>query len=282
MNDLDIKRRRIKDLIVPIIVWILIIVVFLNVRNIPYNFTDKDNVVLRYFVKFIITIILPLALIVLLFKDKRDFGIYFPKFSDSFKLSLRGYAIAGPAGITFLLIGLLGWGFQDWFGSITLSIVYFVALYFIPKVTKKLPTRDHKVEPNNHIRTFVILSLSTVIFAYFTYNYIPVVSKVLYYIFIVGLGEELLFRGYLQSSFNRYFGKSFNIGNVRFGWGLILSSVLFGMMHALVVVPPLWPWALFTFVLGLILGFIREKDGSILSAVILHAMLDMPLVFFTP
>lgn len=282
MNDLDIKRRRIKDLIVPIIVWILIIVVFLNVRNIPYDFTDKDHLVLRYFVKFVFTIILPLALILLLFKDKKDFGIYFPKFADSFKLSIRAYTIAGPAGITFLLIGLLGWGFQDWYGAITLAVVYLLAFYFIPIVTKKLPTRDHIVEPNKKIRTFVILSLSTVIFAYLTYNHIPVVSKVLYYIFIVGLGEELLFRGYLQSSFNRYFGKSFNIGNVRFGWGLILSSILFGMMHALVVVPPLWPWALFTFVLGLILGFIREKDGSILSAVLLHAMLDMPLVFFNP
>ncbi|WP_430968278.1 CPBP family intramembrane glutamic endopeptidase [Spongiimicrobium sp. 2-473A-2-J] len=27
------------------------------------------------------------------------------------------------------------------------------------------------------------------------------------------------------------------------------------------------------------LGYIREKDGSILAAVLLHAMLDMPLVF---
>ena len=120
------------------------------------------------------------------------------------------------------------------------------------------------------------------IFAYFTYEYIPVISKVLYYIFIVGLGEELLFRGYLQSSFNRYFGKSFNIGDVKFGWGLFLSSILFGMMHALVVVPPLWPWAIFTFILGLTLGFIREKDGSVLGAILLHAMLDMPLVFFNP
>ena len=113
------------------------------------------------------------------------------------------------------------------------------------------------------------------------YVQVSVVSKILYYIFIVGLGEELLFRGYLQSSFNRYFGKSFNIGSVKFGWGLFLSALLFGAMHALVVVPPLWPWALFTFIIGLTLGFIREKDGSILSAVLLHAMFDMPLVFFS-
>ncbi len=279
MYNLNLKRHIGKDLIFPILVWVGIIVFFLNIKNIPYDFTEKNNLVLRYFVKFVMTIIFPLALIHLLYKNKSDFGIYFPKLSDSFKLSLRAYAIGGPAGITFLLIGFLGWKFDDWLGSITLSIVYLVVLYFIPKVTNKLPTRNYIVAPNKRITAFVIFSMLTVIIAYFSYEYIPVISKILYYIFIVGLGEELLFRGYLQSSFNRYFGKPFNIGNVKFGWGLFLSALLFGLIHALVVVPPLWPWALFTFILGLTLGFIREKDGSILAAVLLHAMLDMPLVF---
>ena len=281
MDNINTKRFIGKYLIIPILVWASIIVVFLNVKNIPYDFTAKDLVVLRYFVKSIMTILLPLVLIHLLFKNKSDFGVYFPKFSESFKLSLRAYAIGGPAGMTFLLIAILGWGFQDWLGSLTLSIVYLVVFYFIPKVTNKLPTRNNIITPNKRITVFSIFSISTVILAYFTYEYIPILSKILYYIFIVGLGEELLFRGYLQSSFNRYFGKSFIIGKVKFGWGLFLSALLFGMMHALVVVPPLWPWALFTFILGLILGFIREKDGSILSAVLLHAMFDMPLVFFS-
>lgn len=61
--------------------------------------------------------------------------------------------------------------------------------------------------------------------------------------------------------------------------GLFISSLLFGLTHALVTVPPTWPWALFTLIFGLTLGFIREKDGSILAAALLHAMLDMPLAF---
>ena len=279
MENLTKKRLIGKDLILPVLLWVVIILVFLNLKNIPYDFTELQNIVLRYIAKFVMMIIVPLALIHVLYKNKSDFGIYFPKFSDSFKLSLRAYAISGPAGITFLLIGMVGWGFDDWSGSITLSIVYLVVLFFIPKVTNKLPSRDSVITPNNAIIACTILSLSTCVIAYFTYEYIPVISKILYFIFIVGLGEELVFRGYLQSSFNRYFGKSFNVGNVKCGWGLILSALLFGMMHALVTVPPTWPWALFTFILGLTLGFIREKDGSILGAVLLHAMLDMPLVF---
>lgn len=281
MDSINTKRLIGKDLALPILIWALVIVAFLNVKNIPFDFNDKDFVVIRYFAKVAMTVLFPLALIHLLYKNKSDFGIYFPTFSESFKLSFRAYAISGPAGVTFLLVGLLGWGFGDWPGSLILSTVYLVVLYFIPRITNGLPTRNHLEIPNQRIIAFVMFSMLTVVFAYYTYEYIPAISKVLYYIFIVGLGEELLFRGYLQSSFNRYFGKSFSIGNVQVGWGLFLSALLFGLMHALVVTPPLWPWALLTFILGLLLGFIREKDGSIFSAVLLHAMLDMPLVFYS-
>ena len=281
MNNPNKKRFIGKDIVLPILVWVVLIIVFLNVKNIPYDFTEKNNLVLRYFVKCVMTVLFPLSLIHILYKNKGDFGIYFPKFFDSFKLSLRAYAIGGPAGITFLLIGFLGWGVDDWLGSISLSIVYLLVFYLIPKVTNKLPIRNYIVTPNKRIIVFTIFSILTVTITYFTYEYVPLFSKILYYIFIVGLGEELLFRGYMQSAFNRYFGKPFRIGNVKFGLGLFLSSLLFGMMHALVVVPPVWPWALFTLIIGLTLGFVREKDGSILSAILLHAMLDMPLVFFS-
>ena len=281
MDNLTKKKLIGKNLIVPILLWGSIIIVFLNVKNIPYDFIDEQKIPLRYFVKLVTTIIVPLAFISLLYKDKSDFGIYFPKFSDSFKLSLRAYAVGGPAGITFWLIALLGWGFDDWYGATTLSVAYLVVFYFVPKVTNKLPSRTNITTPNYLIILFTIFSFFTCVIAYFTYEYVPIISKILYFIFIVGLGEELLFRGYLQSSFNRYFGKPFIIANVEFGWGLILSALLFGLMHALVTTPPTCYWALFTFVLGLTLGFIREKDGSILSAVLLHAMFDMPLIFMS-
>lgn len=71
------------------------------------------------------------------------------------------------------------------------------------------------------------------------------------------------------------------IGDVKFGWGVFLAALLFGLIHALVNMPPTWPWALFTLIMGLTLGFIREKDGSILAPAILHLMLDFPLVFMS-
>ncbi len=280
MLNLEKTKFVAKELILPILVFVGLVIFFSHIQHIPYTFDVKISLIVSYLAIIIGTMIFPLALIHLLYKNKSDFGIYFPKFADSFKLSIRAYSIGGPAGIIWVIIGFLGWGFKDWSGAITLSVVYLVVFYFVPKVTNKLPTRNNISIPNNHINVFVVLSLLTLVIAFFTYDSAPIIPKILYYVFIVGLGEELFFRGYLQSSFNRYFGKPFNIGNVRFGWGLFLAALLFGLTHALVTTPPTWTWALFTVMIGLTLGFIREKDGSILAAVLLHAMLDMPLVFF--
>lgn len=135
MKDLNKKRHPVKYLLFPFLVLVLILLVFLNVKHFPFDFTEKDDIVLRYFVKFIITILFHLVLLHLFYKNKGDFGIYFPKFSDAFKLSIRACAIGGPAGITFLLIGTLGWGFSDWAGSLTLTVVYLMVFYFAPRVT---------------------------------------------------------------------------------------------------------------------------------------------------
>ena len=275
------NRSILKDFILPILVWAGMIVFFLNIKHIPYDFSEKEGVVARLMAKFLATIVLPFVLIHLLYRKKSDFGIYFPKYSESFKLSAKAFSLAGPACLSFLLIGVLGFGFDDWKGASVLSIAFLAVFYFVPKVTGKLPTRSSIDTPNNKIIPLVLLSGLTILLVYGTYYSVPILWKIFYYVFIVGFGEEFFFRGYLQSSMNRYFGKSYAIGNVKFGWGLVLAAVLFGLSHAIVTIPPTWPWAIWTFILGLTLGFIREKDGSILAAVILHAMVDFPLVFFT-
>ncbi|MEM7086241.1 MAG: CPBP family intramembrane glutamic endopeptidase [Bacteroidota bacterium] len=273
------NKRNVVDLLLPILIWATVIVVFLNVKKIPFDFISENKVATRYFTKFLMMILFPIGVIYLFHKEKAKFGIHFPKFTASFRLSLRSYFVCGPAGISFPIIAYLGWSFRDWYGTIVISVFYCIGLILVPLVTRNISNGRILETSNNRIKYFVILGLATIGIAFLSYEKIPVLSKVLYYTFIVGFGEELFFRGYLQSSFNTYFGKQFSIANVSFGWGLLLSALLFGLMHSLVTVPPTWPWAVFTFVLGLIFGYLREKDGSILSAVLLHAMADMPLAF---
>ena len=66
---------------------------------------------------------------------------------------------------------------------------------------------------------------------------------------LVGPCEELAFRGFVQRGFENSFGKR---------WGLLVSSVLFGLLHGLntpyAVVP--------VFVVGLVFGYVWQRTGG--------------------
>lgn len=272
-----------KYLIQPLILYFAILWVLAN-RNVLVSESSniQDLISNVFFIKLIMTIFLPFFLIYLSPALKPKSGIYFGQIKNSLLIALKSFGLVGPASMSFLIIGILGWNFNDWNGSILVSIFFTAALLFLPKFTHKLFTNkeeDKKViQP---IYFILFISVLAVITALFLPELNLIIRNILYYIFIVAVGEELLFRGYFQSSFNLFFGKNFKIGNVTFGWGLILSSILFGLTHALVVSPMAWPWMLFTFIGGLILGFVREKDGSLLAPIILHILMNFPLILST-
>jgi membrane protease YdiL (CAAX protease family) len=98
----------------------------------------------------------------------------------------------------------------------------------------------------------------------------------------VGFGEELVFRGYMQSRLNEAFGRPYRFFGISWGAGLIIASLLFGFMHALTAhFNPFLGWYSLDwqrgFVIsfgGLIFGFIREKTGNIVAPSILHGFID--------
>jgi uncharacterized protein len=59
------------------------------------------------------------------------------------------------------------------------------------------------------------------------------VSALVFYTFFLGLGEELLFRGYILSRLDRAYGRPFTLFGVSWGWGAVITSALFGLMHVL-------------------------------------------------
>jgi len=76
---------------------------------------------------------------------------------------------------------------------------------------------------------------------------------------IIGLSEEFFFRGYLQTQLNQYFDRRFQFLGVRFGWGLILAAVLFGVCH--IVTGDLTRLRVIFF--GLFAGWLRERTDTI-------------------
>lgn len=92
----------------------------------------------------------------------------------------------------------------------------------------------------------------------------------IYMVLFVGLAEELLFRGIIQTDLQRIFGRL---------PGLLSASYLFGIMHLT------WrsvPELMFTFLAGYLLGYIYNRTGSLTAPIFLHGVNNVMLVAVMP
>jgi membrane protease YdiL (CAAX protease family) len=97
-----------------------------------------------------------------------------------------------------------------------------------------------------------------------------------YLLVMPGLAEELLFRGLYQSLLNRALGRCWRFGGAKFGWGLLITSVLFAGANGLVAVDDqlhariVLPAAIAPFIAGLVSGWMRERANSVWPSVFGH------------
>ncbi|MBV9865691.1 MAG: CPBP family intramembrane metalloprotease [Abitibacteriaceae bacterium] len=126
---------------------------------------------------------------------------------------------------------------------------------------------------------FALLSLFPLVAAYFHQPSMWLV--VLWLFFGAGFGEEIFYRGYIQSRVDQAFGFPFRLWGFEFGMGLLVSSLLFGFVHALNTVDYFhgqfafgWWHGIQSFFVGLFYGLIRAKTGSVLPGAIMHGLSD--------
>ncbi len=107
----------------------------------------------------------------------------------------------------------------------------------------------------------------------------PVIGWGASLVLCTGFGEELFFRGYVQSRLRAAFGRDWDVLGARCGPGLLISSFLFGAIHVFNPTRPYTPvwefdpaWGLRTFCSGLLFGWLRERTGTIWAGVVLHAL----------
>jgi membrane protease YdiL (CAAX protease family) len=105
---------------------------------------------------------------------------------------------------------------------------------------------------------------------------------ILWLFFGAGFGEEIFFRGYIQSRINSAFGRPVHFLGVDLGLGLVVSSLFFGLIHVLNTVDYFsgrldfsWWWGLMNFAAGIFFGCLREKTGSVLAGAIAHGLGDV-------
>lgn len=110
----------------------------------------------------------------------------------------------------------------------------------------------------------------------------PVMLMVLWTAVGAGFGEEIFFRGYIQSRVDLAWGKPLRLAGVNFGAGLIVSSLLFGLVHALNTVDYFqgrwdfaWGYGLQSVFVGFYYGVLRERTGGILAGALTHGIVDV-------
>jgi membrane protease YdiL (CAAX protease family) len=102
-----------------------------------------------------------------------------------------------------------------------------------------------------------------------------------------GLAEELVFRGVFQSLLNRVFGKPWRLADAEFGWGLIISNILFAGANGLVAVDSqlhahiVLPAAIAPFTMGLVSGWIRERTDTVWPSAFGHNLSNTVIPFMS-
>jgi membrane protease YdiL (CAAX protease family) len=225
-------------------------------------------------------------LLVLRGKSLREYGITLVGWPDGVKIAVL---------VCFLwrLMGLLAFPILVWVGvphyngsqpmgnavvtgivSISLVLLFWILRFsktFLPRV----PTA---------LACILLLGLSVGPLLLAQHFGLPWGSSLLVFfqsVILSGVGEELVFRGYVQPRLNEVWGRPYCLGGVRFGWGLVVAALLFGFVHIFNGIDISrgltglnWSWAMTAFVGGLLDGYLREKTGSILSSAIVHGNTD--------
>ncbi|GAB3659238.1 CPBP family intramembrane glutamic endopeptidase [Glycomyces tarimensis] len=93
---------------------------------------------------------------------------------------------------------------------------------------------------------------------------------------IPNLTEELIWRGAMLAVLDRVFGTPRTLFGAEVGWGLVITAVVFGLGHAILVDLDTGEWSLniaggvFAGIMGLALAWIWARTGSIWPAFLLH------------
>ena len=222
----------------------------------------------RAFFEYVVMIVVPLLILVVTRRDLTSYGISLRNFRYHLDIGLTAFVPVALASVPLTFVDEMRWD-----GALIMVVVEIAVLFILGGLLSRKPTRN---ESGMLVGALLVVSYSSLAGKPTVGNGI---SAILFYIFFLGLGEELLFRGYIQSRLNEAWGKPYQFFGVNWGWGVVITSILFGIMHILnlgSLIGGEWRltpwWGLWTFFAGFIGGFVREKTGSIVAPILIHGL----------
>jgi len=256
----------IEVVVVFVLIWLILALVGLS----PLGDWERQITGRFNFIEYTLIIAITLLVLVISRKNLASYGISFRNLRHHLDIAVTAFL---PVALGYLPIAFIGNNHKQWWGSLIMTGVNIAVLFFLGWMLRRKPTRN---ESGIFVGALLLITVSNLT------QRAPLdnpLSGFIYYIFFVGFGEELLFRGYIQSRLNEAWGRPFRFFGVPWGWGLVITSVIFGLMHVVNIgslVNGNWRlepwWGLWTFFGGLVSGFVREKTGSIVAPSILHGL----------
>lgn len=167
----------------------------------------------------------------------------------------------------------MGVDHKSWDGALILAAVQVALLFLLGWMLRKKPTA-----PGIGLASAGML-LVTGLSATAGETIQKAVVLFLTYALFVGFGEEILYRGYVESRLNEVWGRPYRFFGVPFGWGVIVTALIFGLTHVGILrwildlsTEVTLAWGFWTVFGGLVFSLVREKSGSIVPGALLHGL----------
>ncbi|MBU7025639.1 MAG: CPBP family intramembrane metalloprotease [Theionarchaea archaeon] len=252
------------------------------------DFAEKEQDILGWsYVAGVLLVLAPIGILLVTRRRFESYGFTLANWRRNLDIGLTYALVAGVIvnGVGFMSLWIFGMSYTGMTGALILACCEIVVLFLILSILRRRERRYDPENPPNPVPNFlvliVLLLLPVLVGVYVHRLTLIVVSTVVWQFFFSGFGEEIMYRGYYQSRINEEFGRPFSFLGVNFGYGVIISSLLFALAHVLNPFSPLegnyelaWWWGLFTFFGGLTFGLVREKTGSIIPCGIAHGLPD--------
>ena len=224
------------------------------------------------------------VLAILLFRHNwAEYGFTLTEWQNNLDIGIKAYLVRMiPMGIFLGAIIWLKTDYRNFPGGAVVALGEVIGIALMLWVLNRQQKARAMASARNNVITTILLFLFPIVLALVMGKLsLIVVSTVIWQFFFSGFGEEIVWRGYVQSRLNQAFGRPMRVFGIQFGVGLIVTSILFGLLHAFNTYDPesgftslSWGWALFTTFSGLLFGILREKTGSLLAPGIAHGLPD--------
>ena len=224
-------------------------------------------------------VIIPLIAIIATKLDLDEVGVKLSDWRSSVNAGFKGYiAFLVPQ---FAMTFFAGWGidYREYGGLARLLGLVVLIMGYILLRNLGRGTRDIS-KVRGALIGIIVLTPFVLAFTYGTLS-LKLFTSFMWQVLVGGFAEEFLFRGYIQSTVNREYGRHWTLRGVKFGPGIVVSSALFGLSRAMRTMKP-WSGVytlnvglgLYAFALGLFYGMIREVTGDIIGSGTANALID--------